>query len=287
MNKAPGTDDQGELIMPTSSSDLSTTASSATEHALRMSPPEPINRPLLTRLGEIADDHLVLDVACGIGEPTLAAARRYPGVRVLGIDMDEAALEVARGRAMSEGLADVEFQSMRFEEFDLPAASVGAAVSRMGILLFGDPVAAARELARVLAPGAPLSLALWSDPDDNPYMRLGLKALAHVIPRDLLPGVPARFAPLGSSKTVEGWLTEAGMSTVHSEPWHWHVQFPDFDAWWEYNTSAGPLNALFASLDADARRAAQAHMMQLMDDSRAPSGGYEIESRCRLIWGAR
>ena len=74
--------------------------SSAAEHARRTSPLEPINLPLLEHLGEIADDRLVLDTACGIGEPTLAVARRHPGVRVLGIDMDEAALEVARSRAV-------------------------------------------------------------------------------------------------------------------------------------------------------------------------------------------
>jgi SAM-dependent methyltransferase len=263
------------------------TTSPAAEHALRMSPLEPINRPMLTRLGEIADDCLVLDVACGIGEPTLAVARQYPGARVLGIDTDEAALEVARSRAVDERLGNVEFQTMSLEELDLAAASVGAALSRLGILLFGDQVAGARELARVLAPGAPFSLALWSAPDDNPYMRLGLKTLAHVIPRDHLPGIPPRFAPLGSSETVEGWLTQAGMGTVHSELLHWRVGFPDFDAWWGYNTSAGPLNSLFAGLDADDRRAAQARMMQLMEDSRTPSGEYEIESRCRLVWGVR
>lgn len=279
--------DQGELIMAPSSSDLSATASSAAEHARRISPLEPINLPLLDRLGEIADDCLVLDMACGIGEPTLAVARRHPGVRVLGIDMDEAALEVARSRAVEQGSGNVEFRAMSFEDLDLPAASAGAALSRLGVLLFGDPAAAARELARVLAPGAPFSLGLWSAPDDNPYMRLGLKALAHVIPRDRLPGIPPRFAPLGSSKTVEGWLTEAGMSTVHSELFQWHVQFPDFDAWWDYNTSAGPLNGLFAGLDTDARRTAQTQMAQLISDSQTPSGGYEIESRCRLVWGTR
>jgi SAM-dependent methyltransferase len=266
---------------------LSATASSAAEHALRMSALDPVNQPLLTHLGEIPDDCLMLDIACGIGEPTLAVARRHPGARVLGIDLDGAAIEVARGRALDEGLSNLEFRTMSFEDLDLPTASVGAALSRLGILLFGDPLGAARELARVLAPGAPFSLALWSAPDDNPYMRLGLQALAHVIPRDQLPGIPPRFAPLGSSTTVEGWLTQAGMSTVHSELLHWQVPFPDFDAWWHYNTSAGPLNSLFAGLAADDRRATQAHMTRLIADSRTPSGGYEVESRCRLLWGTR
>ncbi|MFJ2158058.1 class I SAM-dependent methyltransferase [Streptomyces sp. NPDC087856] len=273
--------------MPNSPNDLSTTASSAAEHALRISALEPINSPLLSRLGEIADGSLVLDMACGIGEPTLAVARRYPGARVLGIDVHEAALEAARGRAAEGGLGNVDFRAMSFEDLDLPTASVDAVLSRLGVLLFGDPVAGTREMARVLSPGAPFSLALWSDPDDNPYMRFGRQTLTRVISPDQVPATPSRFTPLASSKNVESWLTEAGMSTVHSTLLHWDTPFTDFDTWWGYNSSAGPLNTLFADLDSEARHAARAHMKQLLDESRTPSGGYEIESRCRFVWGTR
>ena len=261
------------------------TASSAAEHALRMSFLGPVTPPLLTRLGEISDGSLILDLACGIGEPTLAVARLHPGARVLGIDADGAALETARGRADDEGLGNAEFQAMSFEDLDLPAASADAAVSRMGVLLTGNPAAAARELARVLRPGAPVSLALWSDMDDNPYMRLGLPTLADVLPGEQVPDLRQRSEVLRSEATVTGWLTQAGIGTVHSEMLGWTVQVPDFDAWWSYNTSAGPLNPLFAGLDDDGRRAARARMTQLMDDERTPSGGYELHSRCRLVWG--
>jgi hypothetical protein len=155
----------------------------------------------------------------------------------------------------------------------------------MGVLLTGDPAAAARELARVLRPGAPVSLALWSDVDDNPYMRLGLPALARVLPSGQVPDLRQRSEALRSAATVTGWLTRAGIGTVDSEMLGWTVQVPDFDAWWRYNTSAGPLNPLFAGLDDDGRRAARARMTQLMDDERTPSGGYELRSRCRLVWG--
>jgi hypothetical protein len=84
---------------------------------------------------------------------------------------------------------------------------------------------------------------------------------------------------------VTGWLTQAGIGTVHSEMLGWTVQVPDFDAWWSYNTSAGPLNPLFAGLDDDGRSAARGRMTQLMDDERTTSGGYELHSRCRLVWG--
>ena len=268
-------------------SNLPTSASSAGEHALRMSFLEPINPPLLAHLGEIADGSLVLDAACGIGEPTLALARQHPGAHVLGIDADEAALETARSRARDQGLGNAEFQAMHFEDLELPDASAHAAISRLGVLLFGDPAGAARELARVLTPGAPFSLALWSQADDNPYMRLGIETLAHVLPPRQTADLRLRFDLTRAPATVTGWLTAAGLSTVRSELVRWDTRVSDFDAWWNYNTSAGPFNSLFGGLDDDGRQAARARMTQLMDDSRTPSGGYEIGSRCLLVWGSR
>lgn len=43
-------------------------------------------------------------------------------------------------------------------QLDLADGTADAAISRMGLLLFGDPPAAATELARVLKPGGHFSI---------------------------------------------------------------------------------------------------------------------------------
>lgn len=48
----------------------------------------------------------VADVACGTGFSTLAIAQAYPNVRVDGIDLDPASIELARGNLAASGLAD-------------------------------------------------------------------------------------------------------------------------------------------------------------------------------------
>jgi 2-polyprenyl-3-methyl-5-hydroxy-6-metoxy-1,4-benzoquinol methylase len=48
----------------------------------------------------------VADVACGEGYSTLAIARRYPKVRVDGLDLDRASIEAARSHLSSSGLED-------------------------------------------------------------------------------------------------------------------------------------------------------------------------------------
>lgn len=52
-----------------------------------------------------------LDVGCGGGDATLELARRVaPDGRVLGVDIDEKKLEVARSEAQQQGVANVEFR---------------------------------------------------------------------------------------------------------------------------------------------------------------------------------
>lgn len=149
---------------------------------------------------------------------------------------------------------------MTMDKLVLDDDAADAVVSRLGALLFGDSVSTAHELARVLKRDAPFSLALWSDVDANPYMRLGLGALGDVLPADELPNLNARFEPLSQSVVVEGWLREADLRAVNSELFMWEVTVANFESWWLYNTQAGPLSPLFGGLDDEQRERVQESM---------------------------
>jgi 2-polyprenyl-3-methyl-5-hydroxy-6-metoxy-1,4-benzoquinol methylase len=60
----------------------------------------------------------VLDIGCGEGQLTLVFAKLYPGARIVGVDRDEKAIEVARRAA--KGLPNVEFEVADIQE-RLPA----------------------------------------------------------------------------------------------------------------------------------------------------------------------
>ena len=79
-----------------------------------------------------------------------------------------------------------------------------------------------------------------------------------------------RFDLTRAPATVTGWLTGTGLSTVRSELLRWDIRVPDFDAWWNYNTSAGPFNSLFGGLDDDGRQAARASMTRMASRAAAP-----------------
>lgn len=90
----------------------------------------------------------VLDVGSGVGDVALLAARMVaPGGHIVGIDLDESALQVARHRGASEGLRNVEFQASDFHNFhksDLFDAVIGRCV----LLHQHDPVMALTSVAK-------------------------------------------------------------------------------------------------------------------------------------------
>ena len=114
------------------------------------------------RLAETADlraGSRVLDVACGNGNATLAAARS--GAHSVGVDYVPALLEDGRGRALAEGL-DVEFRLGDAEDLPLPADSVDAVLSVFGSMFAPDHQRTADEIVRVTRPGGTVGLASWT-----------------------------------------------------------------------------------------------------------------------------
>src|SRR5690606_31749823 len=79
----------------------------------------------LDELAEVRQGGRVLDVAIGIGEPAVTAARKVgPSDKVTAIDISPAMLAIARERAKQSGLSDV----IEFQEAD--AESLGLQIGR-------------------------------------------------------------------------------------------------------------------------------------------------------------
>lgn len=145
----------------------------------------------------------VLDLGCGCGVTTLdAAARVAPAGTVVGVDLSEPMLGVARRRAVEGGWmpAGAGVSSPSFVQADVQVAdlvtlagedSVGVAsrggfdvaISRFGTMFYADPRAAFTNIAAALVPGARLCLATWRPLGDNPWLTVpGEALLAHVDP---------------------------------------------------------------------------------------------------------
>jgi SAM-dependent methyltransferase len=113
-------------------------------------------------LADAADLHAgwrVLDVACGNGNATLAAARA--GTTAVGIDYVPGLIESARDRAVAEGL-DAQFQVGDAEALPFADGEFDAVLSVFGSMFTPDHHRAAAEMLRVTRPGGRIALASWT-----------------------------------------------------------------------------------------------------------------------------
>lgn len=134
----------------------------------------------------------VLDVGCGTGSITRAAARRAAPGPVLGVDLSTAMIDVARARA--DGLGNAAFVRADAQVHPFPDAAFDVVVSRTGASFFGDPPAAFANLARATAPGGRLALLTWQAAERNEWFAEITAALAGRPLPGPPPGVPGPFA---------------------------------------------------------------------------------------------
>jgi ubiquinone/menaquinone biosynthesis C-methylase UbiE len=95
----------------------------------------------------------VLDIGCGAGDVTLAAARMVgPAGRVVGLDMAPAAIAAARRRASFGGFDNVSFEEADFDRWEHDGR-FDAVTGRFILMHLADPAGAVRRLVRRLRPG--------------------------------------------------------------------------------------------------------------------------------------
>ena len=173
----------------------------------------PFTRLLLDR-GPWAGQR-VLDVGCGCGDTSIAAADL--GAEVLGVDVSSPML--ARARERAQGRPELRFVQADAATHPLPAASYDVLLSRFGVMFFADPVAAFTNLHRGHVPGGRLAFVCWQTPAENPWMTAPAQAIAHLAPdaQPPAPGAPGPFA-FADPERVRGILEAAGYHDVAVEP---------------------------------------------------------------------
>ena len=116
----------------------------------------PQERPLFERY-QLPAKPTILDAGCGTGEITRRLADLLPGGELLGIDIIEAHLDLARSRSQSFG-ARVRFEHRSIFELGLPDASFDLVVCRHVLQAIPHADRAIAELARVTRRGGWLHL---------------------------------------------------------------------------------------------------------------------------------
>src|ERR1700758_974368 len=138
----------------------------------------------------------VLDVGCGCGGTTLAAARLVAPGQAVGLDLSGPMLARARADAAEASLANAVFQQGDAQVHELEPGTFGTVISRFGVMFFADPVAAFANIRSATRPGGRLVFACWQPMAANQWMLVPGAALAeHLPPPVPVPAAgPGRFA---------------------------------------------------------------------------------------------
>ena len=107
-----------------------------------------------TAVADLHEGETVLDLGSGAGADVLISAQRVgPTGRVIGLDMTDEMLALARANAAAAGVENVEFVKGYIEDMPLAGDSVDVVISNCVINLSADKGQVIREAARVLRPG--------------------------------------------------------------------------------------------------------------------------------------
>jgi ubiquinone/menaquinone biosynthesis C-methylase UbiE len=211
---------------------------------------EKVSRRLI-ELAEIKQGSTVLDIATGIGEPAITAAKQVGNSgHVLAIDISSQMLSIAKQRAISLGLEQViEFKEGDAETIDLPASTFDAALCRFGLMFLPDLRTGLSNIYKSLVDGGRLAAAVWASPDNVPFIAVALNTVMKETksPPPPAPGTPGPFS-LSDENMLRNSLIESGFKDVTIERIDVSLNFDSAEVYTSYvYETAAPIQAILAN----------------------------------------
>lgn len=226
-----------------------------------------------------------IDVGCGTGTTTgrLAAAVGPQG-HVLGVDISETLIEAAH----AQGLANATFSVGDATTYPFDSGSVDLVFSRFGVMFFGDPVAAFKNLRRAMKPSGRLVFVCWRTPQENPWGLVPMRAAAPHLPPFERPGPedPGQYA-FGDRTRVERILKDSGFGTPSFRPLDRSIPMgKDVADVIDNLGKFGPLARLFAEATPEQSEKAKAAIAGVLAPH-ATADGVRLAGACWLVSAAR
>jgi ubiquinone/menaquinone biosynthesis C-methylase UbiE len=180
-----------------------------------------------------SDGERVIDIGCGAGASSLELAQRVgPNGHILGVDISQPMMSLARQRADDAGLGErISFQLADAQTYPFPPGEAEAAFSRFGVMFFADPAEAFGNIRKALRANGRLGFLCWRPVALNPFMSLPFQAAVKAAPDLAAPAGADPFAPgpfaFADDVRVRSILETAGFRDIEIRP---HDAFIDTGA---------------------------------------------------------
>ena len=235
--------------------------------------------PLICDAAGIGPGQEVLDVACGTGIVARTAAERVGSAgRVVGVDLNEAMLTVAR-----RVRPDIEFRRGDAGALPFPDQSFEVSLCQMALMFFPGRAAALREMARVVIEGGAVAIAVPGALDAQPVFQPFVDMAARHAGPDAMTLLSTYFA-CGSLDDLERLVESAGLTITAA---HRHVgvyRAPSIDAFVTTEVESTPL---VERISDDVYRAIRAGAHDVLAPFTAADGRVEAPFESNIVAARR
>lgn len=180
----------------------------------------------MVEAAQVQPGQRVLDVGCGTGVFTRAAAERVgPAGEIIGLDINEGMLAVARRKA-----PHIEWRSGPAEALPFEDNRFDAVACQFALMFFAERRAALREMVRVLRPGGWLAVAVWDTVENTPGYSAMVGLLQRLFGAEAANALRAPFN-LGDTQLLREIFTDAGLPEVKITSLTGTARFESIAAW--------------------------------------------------------
>lgn len=227
----------------------------------------------------------VLDVACGTGLATRAAAEAAGASgRVAGLDLNAGMIAMARNTPCPPGAAPIEWHQGSVLDLPFADGEFAAVLCQQGIQFFPDIARAAREMARVAASNGRVAVSFFTALDEQTYLRAQLEGVRAAIGDGAAPiEVAFRLDP----KVACGALTAAGFRDVEAHKVVATIALPPLEEFALGQLAALPVGPAIAALPQAQRRGYVECLQRALQPFRNAGGGHDCPIGSWVVTGTR
>jgi len=207
---------------------------------------------MIVEMAEIKPGDKVLDIATGIGEPAITAARKVkPNGKVVATDISAQMLAIARARARSLGLDNVmEFKETDAENLNLnipESTKFDAILSRWGLMFLPNLRASLLKFKDRMVAGGRISTAVWSTPAKVPLLDVSFSTVRKEL--NLPPPPPGTIGPfaLADSESLKRSFIDAGFKDIRMKTMMATFSFDSPGSYTKFNQDiVAPIHVMLA-----------------------------------------
>ena len=242
-------------------------------------------RPAQTRMlamAQLRSGEQVIDVACGTGLVTFDAAHAVGrSGRVVGTDLSQEMVELARDQARGSELSNAEFDRMDAENLQTPAESFDVWLCGLGLMYVPDAARALGEAHRVLRSGGRAAAAVWGARN-----QCGWADIFPIVDRRVASEVCPMFFQLGTGDMLRQAFEAAGFSGVRLERLTSTLHYESAEDACGAAFVGGPVALAYSRFDDDTRREAEAEYLASIEPYRH-GAAYDVPGEFVIACGHR